>query len=118
MFPFELLVLFSASGEFGVLVRAIILVFEFHSINFKTEESEFARARGDFLGQFPVARHGGNGAISPENTEENSDEENDVITREVIMFQAEIKTAEMMRQRGHGKLSISFYCVSDSGIFE
>lgn len=94
-----------AGGEFLIFGREIIFVFELKSFDFEFEEGFFTLTRGDFLGEGPVAGHGGNRAPSPDETADRSNDDDDIIKNKQVMLQPVLGLAEFSFQIagfGHG----------------
>lgn len=86
-FAGEDFVLEVARGELLVFARLVISVLEFHGLNFKLGEGEFALLRGEITGELPVARHGRNGPPSEIKSGRNSNNNNDIIKNENVVFE-------------------------------
>ena len=76
-----------AGSEFLVFGGEIIFVFELEGFDLKLEKGFFALARGNFLGEGPVAGHRGNRAPGPHQTTSRSDDNHDIIKNKQVMLQ-------------------------------
>lgn len=103
-FAGEHFALIFAGSEFLVFIRKIIFIFEFQGFDFELEESLFALFAHHFLGEGPVARHGGNRAPGPAQTKNHRDNQNHVIEHEQIVLEPILELSGLSLQLAHVKI--------------
>ena len=94
-FAWEDFVLVLAGSELLVLGGGVVFVFEFEGFDFEFEEGEFVAPVGDFLGERPVAGHGGNGAPSPSEAKSKRDQNHNIVKNKEIVFEPIAELAEL-----------------------